>query len=77
MEGPDYDALILAAEKMRNFLNTKNIPGIAELKIDVNKGKPAMIVRVDREKAGTLGVAVGQVGMQLRRSRFWRKSGCL
>ena len=77
LEGSDYDALILSAEKMRNYINTKNIPGIAELKIDVNKGKPAMIVRVDREKAGTLGVAVGQVGMQLRRSLFRRKSGCL
>ncbi|MDG2317775.1 MAG: efflux RND transporter permease subunit [Flavobacteriaceae bacterium] len=75
LEGPDYDALIVAAEKMRNFINTKNIPGIAELKIDVNKGKPAMIVRVDREKAGTLGVAVGQVGMQLRRSLFGEKAG--
>jgi len=75
LEGSDYDALILSAEKMRNFLNTKNIPGIAELKIDVNKGKPAMIVRVDREKAGTLGVAVGQVGMQLRRSLFGEKAG--
>lgn len=75
LEGPDYDALIVTAEKMRNYINTKNIPGIAELKIDVNKGKPAMLVRVDREKAGTLGVAVGQVGMQLRRSLFGEKAG--
>ena len=75
LEGPDYDALIVTAEKMRNYINTKNIPGIAELKIDVNKGKPAMLVRVDREKAGTLGVAVGQVGMQLRGSLFGEKAG--
>ena len=75
LEGPDYDALIVAAEKMRNYINTKNIPGIAELKIDVNKGKPAMLIRVDREKAGILGVAVGQVGMQLRRSLFGEKAG--
>ena len=75
LEGPDYNALIVAAEKMRNYINTKNIPGIAELKIDVNKGKPAMLVRVDREKAGTLGVAVSQVGMQLRRSLFGEKAG--
>jgi hypothetical protein len=26
------------------------MPGIAELKVDVNKGKPAMSVKVDREK---------------------------
>ncbi len=75
LEGDDYDELIVTAERMRNFINSKNIPGIAELKIDVNKGKPAMQVVVDREKAGELGVAVGQVGSQLRRSIFGEKAG--
>lgn len=75
IEGPDYDQLIAIAEQMRNFINDKNIEGIEELKIDVNKGKPAMEVLVDREKAGELGVAVGQVGNQLRRSLFGEKAG--
>jgi len=75
IEGPDYDDLINIAEQMRNFINEKNIPGIEELKIDVNKGKPAMQVAVDRKKAGELGVAVGQVGNQLRRSIFGEKAG--
>ncbi|WP_421765224.1 efflux RND transporter permease subunit [Ekhidna sp.] len=75
IEGPDYDQLIAIAEQMRNFINDKNIEGIEELKIDVNKGKPAMEVIVDREKAGELGVAVGQVGNQLRRSLFGEKAG--
>ncbi|WP_109435761.1 MULTISPECIES: efflux RND transporter permease subunit [Aquimarina] len=75
IEGPDYNELINIAEQMRNFINEKNIPGIEELKIDVNKGKPAMQVVVDREKAGELGVAAGQVGNQLRRSIFGEKAG--
>ncbi|MEO9871286.1 efflux RND transporter permease subunit [Ekhidna sp.] len=75
IEGDDYDELINVAERMRNFINTKNIAGIEELKIDVNKGKPAMEVSVDREKAGELGVSVGQVGSQLRRSLFGEKAG--
>lgn len=75
VEGSDYDELIITAEKMRNFLNTKNIAGIEELKIDVNKGNPSMEVRVDRKKAGDLGVTVGQVGSQLRRSLFGEKAG--
>ncbi|WP_109301603.1 efflux RND transporter permease subunit [Aquimarina sp. AU474] len=75
IEGPDYDDLINIAEQMRNFINEKNIPGIEELKIDVNKGKPAMQVVVDRQKAGELGVAAGQVGNQLRRSIFGEKAG--
>ncbi|QLE00910.1 efflux RND transporter permease subunit [Galbibacter sp. BG1] len=75
LEGDDYDSLINYAEKMRDFIATRNIPGIEELKIDVNKGKPAMIVDVDREKAGELGVSTGQVGNQLRRSIFGEKAG--
>lgn len=75
LEGNDYDELIVVAENMRNYINTKNIAGIEELKIDVNKGKPSMEVIVDREKAGELGVSVGQVGNQLRRSLFGEKAG--
>ncbi len=75
LQGKDYDELINTAEDMRNFINTKNIAGIEELKIDVNKGKPSMQVVVDRQKAGELGVAVGQVGNQLRRSLFGEKAG--
>ncbi|MDC7996496.1 efflux RND transporter permease subunit [Gilvibacter sediminis] len=75
LEGTDYEELIAAAEKLRTYINTKNIAGIDELKIDVNKGKPSMQVAVDREKAGELGVAVGLVGNQLRRSLFGEKAG--
>lgn len=75
IEGDDYDQLIQTAEIMRNFINSRNIAGIDELKIDVNKGKPSMQVYVDREKAGELGVSAGQVGNQLRRSVFGEKAG--
>ncbi len=75
LEGKDYTELINSAEDIRNFINTKNIAGIEELKIDVNKSKPSMQVVVDREKAGELGVSVGQVGQQLRRSLFGEKAG--
>ncbi|MFT4800918.1 MAG: multidrug efflux pump [Flavobacteriaceae bacterium] len=75
IEGPDYEELILAAEKMREFINSKNIAGIDELKIDVNKSKPSMQVEIDRQKAGELGVSAGQVGQILRNSIFGSKAG--
>lgn len=75
IKGDDYTELINTAERMKDFLNTKNIPGVDELKVDVNKGKPAMKVVVDREKAGEMGVSAGQVGNQLRRSIFGEKAG--
>jgi len=75
LEGEDYGELITTAEKMREFINSKNIQGIDELKIDVNKSKPSMQVLVDRRKAGELGVTAGQVGQQLRNSIFGAKAG--
>ncbi|WP_407264698.1 efflux RND transporter permease subunit [Tenacibaculum maritimum] len=75
LEGKDYRELINTAEKMRDFINSKSIPGVDELKIDVNKSKPSMLVNVDRKKAGELGVSSAQVGQQLRNAIFGSKSG--
>jgi len=75
LEGKDYGELINTAEKMRDFINSKSIAGIDELKIDVNKSKPSMLVNVDRKKAGELGVSSSQVGNQLRNAIFGSKAG--
>ncbi len=75
LEGNDYGELITTAEKMREFINSKSIAGIDELKIDVNKSKPSMLVNVDRKKAGELGVSSSQVGNQLRNAIFGSKAG--
>ncbi|WP_242157015.1 efflux RND transporter permease subunit [Aestuariivivens sediminis] len=75
LEGDDYSQLIVTAENMRNYINSKNIEGIDELKIDVNKSKPSMQVLVDTKKAGELGITSGQVGQQLRNSIFGAKAG--
>jgi len=75
IEGKDYAELIETAEKMREFINSRNIAGIDELKIDVNRDKPSMQVVVDRKKAGELNVSTAQVGMQLRNSIFGSKAG--
>jgi multidrug efflux pump subunit AcrB len=75
IQGDDYAELINVAENMRDYINTKSISGIDELKIDVNRDKPGMKVLVDRKKAGELGVSTGQVGQQLRASIFGNKAG--
>lgn len=75
ISGQDYTQLIDVAEDMRNFINQTNVSGIDELKIDVNKSKPAIQVEVDRAKAGELGVSASQVGNQLRNSIFGVKAG--
>ena len=74
VSGNDYGQLIVAGEQIRRFINKLNVEGIDELKLDVNKDKPAMEVFIDREKAGELNVSASQVGRQLRRSLFGEKA---
>ena len=73
--GENYDELIETAENLKNYLTSENIAGVEELKIDVNKSKPGVVVNIDRKKAGGLGITAGQIGQQLRGSVFGEKAG--
>ncbi|MBL6681079.1 MAG: efflux RND transporter permease subunit [Flavobacteriaceae bacterium] len=75
ISGRDYLELIETAEQMRIFINNQKISGIEELKIDVNKSKPSLEIKVDRQKAGELGINPSQIGLVLRRSLFGEKAG--
>ncbi|OIQ16020.1 MAG: copper transporter [Flavobacterium sp. MedPE-SWcel] len=72
--GENYTEMLIQAENLRDFINKKNIPGIEELKIDVNKQKPGIDVTVDIDKAGELGITSGKVGETLRRSIYGEKA---
>ena len=75
ISGRDYEKLIQSAQEMKDFLNMENIPGVEELKIDVNKNKPGTQLIIDRKKAGELGVSTGMIASQLRNSLFGAKAG--
>ena len=75
VSGEDYNELIQVAEDLKTFLNKESILGVEEIKVDVNKSKPGLVVNIDRRKSGSLGVAAGQIGQQLRRSLFGEKAG--
>jgi multidrug efflux pump subunit AcrB len=48
------------------------IQGIEGLKLDVNLGKPELIIHIDRERARRLGLSTGQIAMVLRTALFGR-----
>jgi multidrug efflux pump subunit AcrB len=71
--GDNYDELIKVAANMKEFLKSKNISGVEELKLDVELGKPEMIVNIDRQKANRLSVSTGQVADLLRTSLYGKE----
>jgi len=70
VKGENYKEVLNEAEKIKAFINSKNIPGIEGLKIDVNQNRPELEVYVDRKKAGKLGVSTQMVGGALRQAIY-------
>ncbi len=70
LKGDDYNQMLTESSKIIAFINSKNIPGIEKLQVDINKDSPELEVNVDRANAGSIGVSTGQLGFTLRRSVY-------
>ena len=73
IKGDDYELILETANNLKAFINAANIPGIEELKLDIDQGKPELLVSVDRQKARRLGVSTGQIGANLRTALYGKE----
>ncbi len=73
VSGREIDTLLKLVQRMEQRIKEANIPGIEELKTDVETGKPEYRVNIDREKARRYGVSTGQVGNALRTALFGKE----
>ncbi|NCW11616.1 MAG: efflux RND transporter permease subunit [Chitinophagia bacterium] len=73
IQGDDFDKLIKTAVGLKNYLDAAQIPGIEELKMDVDLQNPELTLTIDRDRALIEGVSSAQVGMQLRTALFGKE----
>jgi len=73
IKGDDYELILKTANDLKKYINEANIAGIEELKLDIDQGKPELLVSVDRQKARRLGVSTGQIGSNLRTALYGKE----
>jgi multidrug efflux pump len=73
VKGDDYVLILETANRLKSFINNSNIGGIEELKLDIDQGKPELLVSVDRQKARRLGISTGQIGANLRTALYGKE----
>ena len=71
--GDDFESLTNTATNLRNYLSNKNIPGVEELKIDVDLSNPEIGITIDRERALLAGISTGQIGVEIRTALFGKE----
>jgi multidrug efflux pump subunit AcrB len=64
----DYSQLISEAEKIRTYLDRKNIEGVEKLKLNVDANRPEIPIKVDRDQIRKLNASTYKVGMAIRKS---------
>ncbi|PVD52007.1 copper transporter [Terrimonas sp.] len=69
----DFDKLIKTGVALKNYLDSIQVPGVEELKMDVDLTNPEITLTVDRQRALIEGVSSAQIGMEIRTALFGRE----
>jgi multidrug efflux pump len=69
----DIDQMIKTAVGLKNYLDNLQVPGVEELKMDIDLNNPEISLTVDRERALIEGVSSAQIGMQIRTALFGKE----
>lgn len=71
--GDNFEELAKVASNLSNFLDTNQIYGIENLKMDVDLNSPEITINIDRERAMMEGLSTGQIGMEIRTAVFGKE----
>ncbi|MDE3145285.1 MAG: efflux RND transporter permease subunit, partial [Bacteroidota bacterium] len=66
----EFDELIKTAVGLKNYLDSIQVPGVEELKMDIDLTNPEISLTVDRQRALIEGVSSAQIGQQIRTALF-------
>lgn len=69
----NFDELTSTATSLKNYLDSLQIPGIEDLKLDVDLDNPEITLSINRERALIEGVSTAQIGQQIRTALFGRE----
>ncbi len=73
IHGKDFRTLLFLSDTIRSVINAAGIPGIEALKIDLDVGKPELLVNINREKARRYGLSTSQIGDAIRTALFGKE----
>lgn len=69
----NFDDLTKTAVELKNYLDSIQVPGVEELKMDIDLTNPEITLSVDRERAMIEGVSSAQIGQEIRTALFGRE----
>ncbi|MEM7658452.1 MAG: efflux RND transporter permease subunit [Bacteroidota bacterium] len=69
----DFGEMMDVSEGLMTYLDSLNIPGVEQLKWDVDEKRPEILVQINRAKASELGLSSAQIGTAIRTALFGKE----
>jgi multidrug efflux pump len=73
ISGKDFGQLITLTEEIKGVLNNANVPGVDQLKSDLELNKPELLIHIDRDVARRYGVSTQSISLNLRTALFGKE----
>ncbi|MBU0486662.1 MAG: efflux RND transporter permease subunit [Bacteroidetes bacterium] len=73
--GKKFEKLVALADTISGVIMASQIDGIEGLKLDLDVGRPELLIHIDRDKAQTLGLSTIQIAGSIRTALFGREAG--
>jgi multidrug efflux pump len=73
IKGKEIEGLLAEAERVKAYIESKNVPGVEALRIDIDRAKPEMPITIDREKARRLNVSTYAIADAIRTALFGKE----
>ena len=64
----EYRDLIFEAQRIKKYLDSTNVEGVEQLKLNVEANRPEIPITVDRDQVRKLNASTMQVGMAIRKA---------
>ncbi|MEO5983903.1 MAG: efflux RND transporter permease subunit, partial [Ferruginibacter sp.] len=71
--GDEFEEIASVASNLSNYLDTNQVYGVENLRLDVDLNSPEITINVDREKAMLAGLSTSQIGMEIRTAVFGKE----
>lgn len=73
IRGENFEKLIQLTQDIQRYIEQAGVKGIEGFKMDLDVGKPELLVNIDREKARRFGLSTGQIASTIRTALFGKE----
>lgn len=73
ISGPNFEKLISLSDSIESIIKASEVEGIEGLKLDLDIGKPELIIEIDRDKVRRFGLSTMQVASTIRTSLYGKE----